>query len=137
MWDAAGCLAPASRWGIPQQDAATLRLTAAMLGKALLGLPAARAGGPAVGDADAARPPRSDRLTAASSYDAALTLCPDHSVGLVKPEGRLDRPDSSEERRSLIRIDMLGQEQRGRQPQRPWQARAVGWAQLGKPECWC
>ena len=47
----------------------------------LLGLPAARAGGHHAEHANAARPSRPDRVTAASSYDAALTFCPDHTMG--------------------------------------------------------
>ena len=43
-------------------------------------LTAARAGGPAVGHADAAQPSTADRVTSAASYDAALTFCPDHVV---------------------------------------------------------
>ncbi len=59
------------QWRALQYDAPTL----------LLGLPAARAGGPAVGNADAAQPSRADRVTAADSYDTALTFRPDHSLG--------------------------------------------------------
>ena len=47
----------------------------------LLGIPAARAGGHHAEHADAAWSSRANRVTAAVSYNAALTFYPDHSMG--------------------------------------------------------
>ena len=47
----------------------------------LLGIPAARAGGHHAEHADAAWSSRANRVTAAVSYNAALTFYPDHSTG--------------------------------------------------------
>ena len=51
----------------------------------ILGIPAARAGGHHAEHANAAWSSRANRVTAAVSYNAALTFCPDHSMGAGQP----------------------------------------------------